>query len=96
MPRGTLILSVFLEGGVVLAGIPNAVAFYSVAHSREHSLRAGARSVAIIVTGACRRQVLEYVLPDVPGDKYAEIIETKCRTDGILAGKGLQGQRHSG
>ena len=96
MPLGTHILSVFLEGGLVLAVIPDAVAFYSVAHSMKHSLRVGARSVAVIVTGAWRCQVLEYVLPDVPGDKYAEIIETKCRTVGILAGKDLQGQRHSG
>ena len=76
--------------------IPDAVAFYSAAHSREHSLRAGARSDAVIVTGGWRRQVLEYVLPDVPVDKYAEFIETKCRTAGILVGKDLQGQRHSG
>ena len=96
MPLGTHILSVFLEGGLVLAVISDAVTFYSGAHSMEHSLRAGARSIAVIVTGAWRRQVLEYVLPDVPGDQYAEIIETKCRTVGILVGKDLRGQRHSG
>ena len=96
MPLGTHILSVFLEGGLALAVIPDAVAFYSVVHSMKHSLRAGARSVAVIVPDGRCRQVLEYVLPDVPGVKYPEITETKCRTDGILAGKGLQGQRHSG
>ena len=55
MPLGTHILSVFLEGDLVLAVIPDAVTFYSGAHSMEHSLRAGARSIAVIVTGAWRR-----------------------------------------
>ena len=96
MLPGTSILSVFLTGGLVFTVTPGPAVFYIVDFTMKNGVRVGAISVAVIATDAQRYQVLECVLPDVLRGKSAVIIETKCRTAGILVGKDLQGQRHSG